>query len=1012
MRRLADLVVRWPWAVIGVWVAMAVALPLSMPSLGEMAARNPLVILPSDAPSNVTARMMAEAFEEPASDNLLVVAFIDESGLTPDDEPSYRKLVDALREDDLDVVAVQDFHTTPQLRQFLTSEDNTTWVLPISLAGELGTPRGYESFTRVADIIRHNTPDSGVDGSPEVYVTGPAATVADLTVAGEKDRLPIELAIAVMVLAVLLIVYRNVVTMMLPLVTIGASLLIAQALAAGYSLLTGAGVSNQSVVFLSAIMAGAGTDYAVFLISRYHDCLRGGADYTEAVRTAMPAIGKVIVASASMVGITFILMSFAQMGVFRTVGVVSAIGIAVAFVAAVTLLPAILVLAGPRGWIEPRREVTARIWRRSGIRIVRKPVIHLVASALVLGILATFSGFATYNYDDRKVVSPSAPSSVGYAALERHFPINQSIPEYVVVQSPNDLRNPRAMADMEQMAARIAQLPDIEMVSGATRPLGEVPPELRATFQAGIVGDRLADGSAQIRDRYGELNRLTAGADELADALAEVRAQINQIIPGLEAVLETFSSVQLQYGGKQLVRDVEAAAKLVQSVNELGNAMGLRFSAVQDMFAWIGPVLQALDGNAVCNANPSCSATRAQFQRLLAYRGEGNLAQINQRARQLQDVGERQTLGATAATLEGTLNNLVKLSAQLGLNQPGGAGSRLTELSQGADRLAGGSREVAGGVDELVAQVKVLASGLNEAARFLLTMSKQADTPAMAGFNVPVEALSSADFQQAIGAFISPDGRTARYLVQTKLNPFSAEAMDQVDRISEVAEGAKPNTMLSDATISVGGFPVALRDTRDYYEQDIRLIITVTIIVVLLILILLLRAIVAPLYLVASVVMSYFAAMGIGVLVFQVLLGQQLHWSVPPLAFVVLVAVGADYNMLFVSRLRDEGVRSLRYGVIRTLSTTGGVITAAGLIFAASMTGLMFSSIGLVVQGGFVIGVGILIDTFVVRTITVPAIAALVGKANWWPAQLWSRGTPTTSAPAKTLVRSESAQTE
>lgn len=109
-----------------------------------------------------------------------------------------------------------------------------------------------------------------------VSLTGPAATVADLTVAGERDRLPIELAIAVLVLVVLLVVYRSAVTMLLPLVTILLSLVIAQAAVAGYSQLTGSGVSNQSIVFLSAIMAGAGTDYAVFLISRYHDFLRRG----------------------------------------------------------------------------------------------------------------------------------------------------------------------------------------------------------------------------------------------------------------------------------------------------------------------------------------------------------------------------------------------------------------------------------------------------------------------------------------------------------------------------------------------------------------------------------------------------------------------------------------------------------------------------------------------------------------------------------------------------------------
>ncbi|MCV7059596.1 MMPL family transporter, partial [Mycolicibacterium vaccae] len=339
-------------------------------------------------------------------------------------------------------------------------------------------------------------------------------------------------------------------------------------------------------------------------------------------------------------------------------------------------------------------------------------------------------------------------------------------------------------------------------------------------------------------------------------------------------------------------------------------------------------------------------------------------------------------------TLNAAVTDIVKAVDDLGLDSPGGAQAGLRDVRQGADRLAGGSRQVAGGVDELVEQIKVMAAGLDQASTFLLTMRNDAAASSMAGFNIPAEVLGAVEFQKAAEAFISPDGHSVRYLVQTKLNPFSPEAMDQVNTIADIAEGAQPNTTLAEATISMGGFPASLRDTRDYYERDIRFIIIVTLIVVLLTLALLLRSVIAPLYLVGSVVLSYFAAIGIGVLVFQMLLGQELHWSVPPLAFVVLVAVGADYNMLFVSRLRDESPHSVRYGVIRTLSSTGGVITAAGLIFAASMAGLLFASIGIVIQGGFVIGVGILLDTFVVRTITVPAIAALVGRANWWPSKV------------------------
>jgi RND superfamily putative drug exporter len=988
MRRLTDLVVRWPLVVIGVWIAMAVALPLAFPSLGEMADRHPLVILPGDAPSSVTAQKMTEAFKEPGSDNLLVIALINESGLKPADEAAYRKLVDAIRDDVRDVVAVQDFVSTPQLRPFMTSEDKTTWVLPVSLEGELGTPRAYESFDRVADIVKHNVGDGG---QLTVQVTGPAATVADLTVAGEKDRLPIEIAIAVLVLLVLLLVYRSAVTMLLPLVTIGGSLVIAQALVAGYSQLTGSGVSNQSIVFLSAIMAGAGTDYAVFLISRYHDYVRSGADSDRAVKAAMLSIGKVITASAATVGLTFLCLSFAKMGVFRTVGVSSAIGIGVAYLAGVTLLPALLALAGPRGWVKPRQELTTRFWRRSGIRIVRRPVAHLLVSVLVLAVLASLATVAHFNYDDRKVVSSSAPSSIGYAALERHFPISQAIPEYILVQSPHDLRSPQALADLEQMATRVAQLPNVGRVSGITRPLGEVPQEFRATYQAGIVGDRLATGSAEIGQRAGDLNRLAAGANTLADNLGDVRAQVNQMAPSIQSLLDAFSSMKSKEGGDKLVRDVESAARLVKAVNRLGNAMGVNFATARDMFGWIGPVLTALQGNPVCNADPSCSDTRNQFERLAAARDAGALDEVNAAAQQLSSSGDKETLSATVDKLNGALASISKAAKAAGLDKPGGPQSSLTQLQRGANRLAGGSREVAGGVDQLVEQVKVMADGLNQASAFLLSMRSDAANPSMAGFNIPPEVLGLADFKKASAAYISPDGHSVRYLVQTKLNPFSSEAMDQVNEIGDVARGSQPNTALADATISMGGFPVALRDTRDYYEQDIRFIIAATLIVVLLTLMVVLRSLVAPLYLVGSVVISYFAAIGVGVGVFQFILGQQLHWSVPPLAFVVLVAVGADYNMLFVSRMREESQHSVRYGIIRTLRSTGGVITAAGLIFAASMAGLLFSSIGIVVQSGFVIGVGILLDTFVVRTITVPAIAALVGRANWWPSRVGGR---------------------
>jgi putative drug exporter of the RND superfamily len=984
--------------VIGCWIVLALILPMTVPSLTEMSARHPVAILPVDAPSAVTAKKISQAFHEAGSENVLIILLTSENGanrLGPAEENVYRTLVDRLRRDTRDVVMVQDFLSTPPLRELLVSNDGKAWILPVGLSGELGTPESYRAYNDVAGLVRDAVKNTmkrtlaGTAGSSlKANLTGPASTVADLTDAGARDRVSIELAIAILLLIILAVIYRNPVTMFLPLITIGASLITAQAVVSGVSVLSGMAVSNQTIVLLSAMIAGAGTDYAVFLISRYHDYVRRGDDSDRAVKRALASIGKVIAASAGTVGITFFGMGFAKLGVFSTVGPALAMGIGVALLAAVTLLPAILMVAGPRGWVTPRSERTAAIWRRVGVRIVRQPARHLVVSLVVLIALAACTTLINFNYDDRKQLPGSVDSSVGYAALERHFPVNHTILEYLLIQSPHDLRTPRALADLEQMAQRVSQIPGIAMVRGVTRPTGESLEQARATHQAGEVGNQLGGASSLISERTGDLNQLSSGAGLLADKLVDARTQVSQAIGGVSSLVDALASIQNMFGGAKTLGQIDTAARLVSSIRTLGDTLQINFSAVINNFDWVDAVVAALDASLICDANPICSAARAQFHKLITARDDGTLGMIADLFRQLQSAQSFQTVASTVSSLGRTLQSAVSSLHTLGLDNPAAARSHMAMVQNGANDLASAGRQVADGVQALVDQVKRVGVGMAQASAFLMEMGHDASAPSMAGFNVPPGVLNTEDFTRLAQTFISPDSHSVRYFIHTNLNPFSTAAMDQVNTILNTAKGAQPNTTLSDASISISGYPVTLRDTRDYYDRDIQLIVIVTIIVVLLILTVLLRAIVAPLYLVGTVILSFLSAAGVGVLMFQVLMGRELHWSVPGLAFVVLVAMGADYNMLLASRLRDEWPSGVRSGVIRTVSSTGGVITAAGLIFAASMFGLLFSSIGAVVQSGFVLGVGILVDTFVVRTITVPAIAALLGRASWWPSHL------------------------
>jgi len=1026
---IGRVVVRWPLLVIAAWIALAAGLTQVFPPLSVLAQKAPAAILPANAPSVVSQKQMSEAFNEASADNILLVVLTSDKGFTPADEAVYRDLVAKLRAETGDIAALQDFVATPPLREVLVSKDNKAWLLPINIVGEIATPKAVAATKRAMQTVKDTVAGTAI----QAYTTGPAGTFNDVQDIGDHDRVTIEIATIVALLTILLMVYRNPLTMVLPLITIGVSLVAAQGVVAGLGTL-GLNVTNQTIVLLTAMLSGAGTDYAVFLISRYHDYLRGGVDSDTAVQSALNSVGKVIAASAATVAVTFVGMIFTKLTLFYTVGVALAAAIAVGCVGALTFLPALLVLAGRRGWAKPRRDLTGRFWKRSGIRIVRRPVANLITSLIILTILASSAFMARYNYDDRKALPSTSESILGYDAITQHFPLNASLPQYIIISSPHDLRTPQALADMEQMAYRVSQVPDIDIVRGITRPTGESLQQARLSFQAGEVGSPLNQAAQAINTNTGNLNTLAGGADQIADVLGGIRGQLGQTLGTVNYLVRALAFMQNQYGTGKALPGFDLGSDPLNTIHGLGGNMGVNTGdAVAAYDKSIAPVLNALNGNPVCNADPKCVATRARLQLLADARNDGTLNQITNLCSLLEEVpgdptalpaeqpmpatvipgkekpgplttipGSQTSIGGNRAPpptpggMGPALDSISQSLQAAGITNPADLESQLNQLQQGIDLLSVASRQVADGVALLVDQTKRLGVGLDQASSFLLAMKRDATTQSMAGFYIPAQVLSGAEFKKAAQIFISPDGRTARYMVQSKLNPFASPAMDQVNEVLAAARGAQPNTTLADASVSMTGLTVTLRDTRDYYYQDLKLIVTTTILVVLSILIALLRALVAPLYLIASVMFSYLSALGLGVLLFQVILGQELHWSVPGLTFIILVAVGADYNLLLISRIREESPFGIRSGVIRTVSQTGGVITAAGLIFAASMIGLQFSSITTLVQIGFIIAAGILLDTFLVRTITVPAIAVLVGKANWWPSK-WQPPAPVKS---------------
>ena len=964
------------------WLGLAGLLLLLIAPLAEVAQRNPPDFLPADAPVLVAGDQMKNAFKETDTGNVAVVVLTNENGLTAADEEVYRNLVDGLGRNP-SVLSTQNFIAIPELRQVMTSEDGKAWTLPISLTGIMGTAPGQEAYRNATETVREATANSALT----VNLVGASATFEDLNKIGARDQLIIEISTVVTVFSILVIVYRSLVAMLLPLITIGVSMLVAQQTVAGLGEV-GLGLGPATIVLMTGMMMGAGTDYAVFLFSRYQECIRKGMASDDAVVVAIATIGEVITGSAGTVALTFLALTFATLGVFFTVGPALAVTITIALAGSLTLLPALMVLAGRRGWIKPRRDITGRLWRRSAVHIVRRPGAHLAASLVILLALAGCTALMRFNYDDRQNLPPDAESNLGYEAMNKHFPISSTLQQFILVHTPDvDLRSPKALADLEQMASRISQLPGIDIVRGITRPTGEMLQEAKSTYQAGEVGSKLADASGLIAANEGNLTKLSDGAHQLAGVLGDIRGQLVNSIGSIRGLLTALTDMQEKFGGEGTLDEIDKTAKLVANMKSVGDALGTNLDGITQAYRSSAALLTALNGSPVCNIDPSCVAGRGELQRRVDAYDPVTMDYLVDLSRALKETQGSKTLDDTIREVGRSLETVIAAAKELGVDDPDGMQQRIDEVTTGADTLADSSRQLAEGVQLLVDQTRGMGSGLDQASSFLLAMRRDAIDPPMSGFYIPPQILTQQEFKKAANLFVSEDGHTVRYLVQTAYNPFGLEAMDQVDDIVEAAESARPNTSLANAEISMVGFSAVNRDIANYYSADLTYIIVMTLFVVFLILALILRAVVAPIYLMLSVVLSFVSALGIGVVFFQFLLGQDMSWSVPGMAFLVLVAVGADYNLLLISRIRDEAKYGVRSAVIKTVGATGGVITSAGLIFAASMLALTVSSLATVVQMGFVIGVGLLLDTFIVRTITVPATAVLFGDANWWPSK-------------------------
>jgi RND superfamily putative drug exporter len=259
-------------------------------------------------------------------------------------------------------------------------------------------------------------------------------------------------------------------------------------------------------------------------------------------------------------------------------------------------------------------------------------------------------------------------------------------------------------------------------------------------------------------------------------------------------------------------------------------------------------------------------------------------------------------------------------------------------------------------------------------------------------FFLPPEAFQNPDFKRGLDMFLSPDGKSARMFITHESDPATVDGISRVDSERKAAQDALKMSSLSDAKIYLGGTAATYRDMADGAKYDLMIAVVSALTLIFMIMLILTRSAVAALVIVTTAASSIAASFGLSVLIWQDLFGKPVQWLVMLMSVIILLAVGSDYNLLLVSRFKDEIHAGLKTGIIRSMAGTGGVVTSAGLVFAATMAGMMGSQLIVLAQMGSTIAIGLLVDTFIVRSLLMPSIATLLGRWFWWPQVVYPRG--------------------
>lgn len=926
---------------IAFWVILTLALVLWAPNLSDLLSSDQGDLLPTDSPSVVAKKVIEDKFNKNEYKSTVIIAMENAKTISDQDKEYVQKLSGWLASNDkpTQVSKVISTTTNPEMAGVLESKDKKATMIIVGFNSESAAPVTFEAIDKIKKHIKDAPSDM------KLAITGDSSIVRDYNNTSLESTKNTTIGTIGLVIVILLIIYRSPVAPLIPLITIGVSFTVSRALVALLAQ-QGLKIANFTEIFMVVMLFGAGTDYCLFLISRYKEELAGDKKVSEAVAISVSAVGEAIASSAATVIVGMAVMGFAQFGMFNKTGPSLAISIGVALIAGLTLTPALLRMFG-RYTFWPVKKIhhlkESVVWDKISNFINRRPGTVFLVTTLILIALAAISTTKLESYDIFSELPKKVDSVQGYNIFKKHYKQGDMLPVTVVIKTKDNMWSANSMNNIYQLTKEIEKLKSVDSVRSVAQPNGN-----GKDFEGFLVPNQLtqvSDGVAKIKDGSGQLqdglNKTANGVNDGRQGALALQNGAEQVASGLKSSKDGTTAIAGSLGSmKTGIDGVNSTLSSVSgSLGDIANRLGPSNSEFINILTQKGYIDVILNGDQskgipkLADLSGGLQQSKTGLDTLA--KGQGNM--LNGQQAVVSGLGQT---AAGSLSLRDNLNLMAKSTGQLN--------DSLGQVKDGLDKMAKTQKDSGAGY-----------------------------------FYVPTEIVANNQpLQAGMAEYISKDSKYTKLEVILKDMPYTDAAITDVKELRNLVGNYTETSNFNTPQYYIGGANAVVTDMKTLIDSDYLRMVYLVVAGVFIILILLMRGILSPIYLVLTILLSYSATMGITVLVFQKLLGQPgLDWKVPVFMFIMLVALGEDYNILLMSRVKEETeIYGVRDGVRRAVKKTGGIITSAGVIMAGTFLTLMISPLMSMIQLGFAVALGILLDTFIVRPILVPAIIILLDK--------------------------------